>query len=69
MHRVSVNSQSVASIGYDPSEFVLEIEFHNGQVYRYIDVPAAAHRLLMQAPSIGAFVNTVIKPKFDAVRI
>jgi len=28
-------------------------------------VPVAAYRLLLQAPSIGEFVNRVIKPRFE----
>jgi hypothetical protein len=69
MNRVPVDSSSVAAIGYDTASFILEVQFHNGQVYRYFDVPPAAHRLLMNAPSIGAFVNTVIKPRFDCARL
>ena len=64
MQRTPVNSSSVASVGYDPVTSVLEIEFRNGKVYRYRQVPRAAHRLLMQAPSIGRYVNEVIKPRF-----
>jgi hypothetical protein len=69
MKRVPVTSSSVASVGYDSASFILEVEFHNGGVYQYSHVPAAAHRLLLQADSIGEYVNTVIKPRFDAVRI
>lgn len=68
MKRVPVSSSSVRSVGYDPESFVLEIEFRNGGVYQYLHVPAAAHRLLLQAESIGEYVNTVVKPRFDAVR-
>lgn len=69
LKRVPVSSSSVRSVGYDPIRFVLEIEFMSGAVYRYSHVPAAAHRLLLQAPSIGEYVNTIIKPRFDAVRV
>jgi hypothetical protein len=64
-----VQSSSVASVGYDDASFVLELEYRNGRVYRYLNVPAAAHRLLLQAPSIGDFVNSVIKPRFEAERV
>jgi len=66
MDRIPVASSSVVSVGYDERSFELEIEFHNGRVYRYRDVPIAAYRLLMRAPSIGEYVNTVIKPRFEA---
>ena len=52
MNRVAVDSTSVASVGYDERKHVLEIEFRGGRVYRYLDVPAAVHRLLLRAPSI-----------------
>ncbi|HWZ89115.1 MAG TPA: KTSC domain-containing protein [Polyangiaceae bacterium] len=66
MERTPVNSSSVVSVGYDSATYELELEFHNGRVYRYLQVPAAAYRLLLQAPSIGEYVNTVIKPRFEA---
>jgi hypothetical protein len=66
MHRIPVASRSVVSVGYDERAFELEIEFHNGRVYRYLEVPIAAYRLLLRAPSIGEYVNTVIKPRFEA---
>ena len=66
MKRAPVSSSSVLSVGYDAAAAELEIEFHNGRVYRYLQVPVAAYRLLLQAPSIGEYVNTVIKPRFQA---
>jgi len=69
MQRMSVESSSVRTIGYDPETFELEIEFHNGRAYRYQQVPVAAYRLLLQAPSIGEFVNKQIKPRFDAKEV
>jgi hypothetical protein len=66
MIRTAVASASVVSVGYDATAFELEIEFHNGRIYRYSDVPPAAYRLLLQARSIGEYVNTVIKPRFAA---
>jgi hypothetical protein len=69
MKRTPVDSTSVVSVGYDPMNAALEIEFQGGRVYRYLHVPAAAHRLLWRAASIGEYVNTVIKPRFEAVRV
>lgn len=66
MQRTPVVSSGVASVGYDPVTLVLEVEFKNGKVYRYQQVPRAAHRLLMQAPSIGRFLNEQIIPRFTA---
>ena len=69
MQRMVVESSSVRSIGYDELTFELEIEFHNGRAYRYQQVPIAAYRLLLRAPSIGEFVNTQIKPRFEAKEV
>ncbi|HET9958632.1 MAG TPA: KTSC domain-containing protein [Polyangiaceae bacterium] len=69
MQRIPVVSSSVAKVGYDPEQHVLEVEFHGGRVYRYVHVPIAAYRLLLQAPSIGEYINRVIKPRFEAQRV
>jgi hypothetical protein len=66
MKRIAVDSSSVRAVGYDPATCELEVEFHNGRSYRYQQVPVAAYRLLLQAPSIGEFVNKQIKPRFEA---
>ncbi len=66
MERIAVESSSVRAVGYDPATFELEVEFRNGRSYRYQQVPVAAYRLLLQAPSIGEFVNEQIKPRFTA---
>ena len=65
MQRTQVRSKSIRSLGYDPNEHVLEVEFANGRVYHYLDVPEAVHRLALRAPSIGAFVNAQVIPRFD----
>jgi hypothetical protein len=64
MLRTPVDSSSVASVGYDPAACVLEVEFHGGGVYRYLDVPPQVHAELMAAKSIGRFVNLRVKPGF-----
>ena len=57
------------SVGYDERSHELEVEFRNGRVYRYLQVPVAAYRLLLQARSIGEYLNTVIKPRFVAKQV
>ena len=66
MQRTPVESSSVAAVGYDAVSAELEIEYRNGRTYRYQSVPVAAYRLLLQAPSVGEYVNKVIKPRFEA---
>jgi hypothetical protein len=47
MYREPVKSKSVASIGYNDLSDTLEIEFRNGSVYRYFDVPEETYAELM----------------------
>lgn len=53
MERSRVESSVIASIGYDAATSVLEVEFHNGGVYRYFLVPPSVYRALAGAASIG----------------
>lgn len=43
MNRTSVTSSNIASIGYDPSSLTLEVEFTDGSIYQYFDVPEAVY--------------------------
>lgn len=43
MLRDPVSSSNIASIGYDPGSETLEIEFTNGSIYQYFNVPAGLH--------------------------
>ena len=64
MQRQTVNSTSIVSVGYDRSARVVEVEFEGGTVYRYSPVPVYVYRELLDAPSKGTYVNTVLKPRF-----
>ena len=39
MIRDLVASSNIASIGYDPDSETLEIEFTNGSIYQYFNIP------------------------------
>jgi len=64
MERAPVDSSAITSVGYDASRRTLELESVDGGVYQYFDVPKALHQALLDAPSIGQFVNTEIKDAF-----
>ncbi len=55
MERTPVTSSSIASIGYDPTEKVLEVEFHHGGVFQYFDVPGEEYEAFRAADSIGRY--------------
>jgi len=69
MQRSRVSSTSVRSVGYDRRTHALEIEFLSGSVYRYAMVPASVFERLRTAPSVGSFVNSVVKPRYPARKL
>ena len=62
MLRNSIISTSIAVIGYDPNQLTLEIEFLEGIIYRYFDIPVSVYLNLVNASSRGRFFNYYIKP-------
>jgi hypothetical protein len=69
MRRRPVTSASVKSVGYHLDSGTLELEYVNGSIYRYYEVPQPTYAGLLAAPSIGNFVNTQIKPYFDFAEV
>jgi hypothetical protein len=57
LKRVPVESEAVRSVGYDPQTRVLQVEFENGAIYHYLDVPESEYQALLRAESIGRFVT------------
>jgi len=69
LERFPVNSTNVATAGYDAATMTLEVEFQNGNVYQYFDVPEAVYQEFRQAPSRGQFLNTNIKGVYRYARM
>jgi hypothetical protein len=69
VNRDSVSSSSIVSIGYDAPSETLEIEFMNGSVYQYYNVPQSIYDALVAAPSAGQFVAYQIKNAFPYSRV
>ena len=61
MKRTKVSSSNLASVGYNPVTKILEIEFLNGSVYQYYDVPQSVYDGLMKAESHGKFFYANIR--------
>ncbi len=68
MNRTPVISSNVASIGYDANTMTLEVEFTNGSVYQYFDVPETEYQALVSTSSVGQYLNQNIKPNFRYAR-
>ena len=69
MDRYSVASSNISTVGYDEQFETLEVEFLNGSIYQYYNVPRNLYEQLMQAGSKGRFLNTYIKNAYSYSRI
>lgn len=69
MERSPVSSSNVESVGYDEESETLEVEFKNGALYQYFDVPQGAYNGLVSADSIGAYLAENIKGVYRYSRV
>jgi hypothetical protein len=70
MNRTPVaNSSNIASVGYDAATQTMEVEFTNGNVYQYFDVPEVVYQELLRAESAGKFLNAQIKGVYRFARL
>jgi KTSC domain len=68
--RLSVVSESIASLGFDPRRGELDVEFReSGDIYRYFEVSAEEYAAFLAAESKGAYLNHVFKPKGHRYRV
>jgi KTSC domain len=67
--RQPVVSTALASVGYSKRLHVLEIEFANGAIYRYADVPPSVYRDLLSAASKARYYDTNIKGNYPSVLV
>ena len=59
-----VESTTLATVGYDEAQELLELEFCSGAVYLYFGVPPTVHQALLGAPSKGKYFNQNIGRRF-----
>ncbi len=69
MIRTQVGSSNIASIGYDQKTKTLEVEFLNGSIYQYFDVPQAVYEEFIRAESKGKYLAYQIKGNYRYTRI
>jgi KTSC domain len=62
--RVRLGSAAIAAVMYDEKKQTLDVEFREGETYRYARVPEFVYRELLKAESAGAFWNAV-KGQFE----
>jgi lysyl-tRNA synthetase class 2 len=56
-------SNVIKSFDYDEKTQTLRVEFNNGSVYKYHDVPEKDYKALKSSPSVGQYFNTHIREK------
>ena len=61
---VALESSTIASVGYDLAQKLLQLEFCSRTIYHYFGVPAAVHTALLEAPSKGRYFNQTIRGRF-----
>jgi hypothetical protein len=64
MERKRVQSSIIRSIGYDPDTRLLEIEFTNKKVGRFINIPIETYEHLVNAKSIGGYFIQHIRDRY-----
>jgi hypothetical protein len=67
--RQPVQSSAIAKVGYSKRRHMLEIEFVNGAVYRYLDVPVAIYRGLMSSESKARFYDSNVRGHYRSVLV
>jgi hypothetical protein len=67
--RQRVTSRGIVSVGYSHRRQILEIEFTNGAIYRYLEVPASVHRELMSRDSKARFYDENIRGQYHSVHV
>jgi|SRR2546428_6735770 len=67
--RRPISSSGLAAAGYSKRRHILEVEFVNGAVYRYLDVPPSVYRDLMSAGSKARYYDSNIKGNYRSLRL
>ena len=69
IRREPIPSSALTAAGYSKRLHIMEIEFCNGAIYRYLDVPAGVYREFMSAESKAQYYDWNIKGRYRALRL
>ena len=64
MRVATVESTTLATVGYDENRKRLQLEFCSRAVYLYFGVPAGVFEALLDAPSKGLYFNGAIRGRY-----
>lgn len=65
----SPESSNISRFGYTPETSTLTVEFKNGGVYEYFDVPTVVFEQMQAASSKGQFLAQSIKGHYRYARV
>lgn len=69
MKRIKVISQMIKSAGYDNDTQTMEVEFSNGTIWQYKEVPKYLYDNFMTEKSKGKYFLEKIKPFYVGSKI
>jgi hypothetical protein len=69
MNRTEVKSSLFKSIGYSPTDEILEVEFANGGIYQYRNFSIHHWTQFRQQESLGRYFSQNIRSKFSAKKV
>jgi hypothetical protein len=69
IRREPIPSTALTTAGYSKRLHIMEIEFCNGAIYRYLDVPLRVYREFMSADSKAQYYDWNIKGHYRSLRL
>jgi KTSC domain len=69
VERLPVKSRILRSAGYDAGTKILEIEFQNGLVYQFLNVPLKVSTDLMRSDEIGKYFTDKVRSRFQTKQV
>ncbi|WP_128175875.1 KTSC domain-containing protein [[Pantoea] beijingensis] len=69
MKRTAVSSSNLASVGYDVDSLTLEVEFLNGSIYQYYDVPEGVFDEMLNAGSVGSYFSHNVRNSYATQKV
>jgi len=60
----SINSSNLSALGYNPLKKILAVQFKNGKVIHYSDVPLETVQQVYLSPSRGRAYHQIVRGKF-----
>ena len=69
MEMQAVESKMFRAVGYDSETQTLHVQFGNGNVYAYQNVPEDLYQRFLQAESKGKFFSIEIRNRYSSAKV